>query len=118
MTPPTAPPPTRVARPQFTDREQSLLSYYRDASLSNPRRTALLEWGMIGLSAALVVLWAWTDQVFYGLAGYAAVLVRLVPHVAAGKYAEDLRSIFREYEQALQAGDPASNAPGADARQP
>jgi hypothetical protein len=89
---------------EFTEREKFILSYYRDAQLSDPKR--LLGYDMtIGIASIVCVIIAIIREEFVlGLVGYGILAWRLFQTATtAGRWTRDFQSIFRKYDAQMKA---------------
>lgn len=85
---------------EFRDREHFLIACYCEPSPSGGRWTGFFEGAVVVGSPGPMALRAVTDERFCGLAGYAAVLTRVIASVARSRQFTDLlRSVRRNYDE-------------------
>lgn len=88
---------------EFTNREQFLLSYYRDPELSNWSRHVILDGIYLVLSVFFIWLYVTGQDVGWGCVGYGILVWRVVWGVwQSRRYTEDFRSIFTKYDAKLR----------------
>jgi len=84
---------------EFTNREQFLLSYYREPPLSSWSRHVILDGIYVVLSFFFVWLYMTGDDVGWGCVGYGILIWRVVWGVwQSRRYTKDLRSILTKYD--------------------
>ncbi len=100
---------------EFTDREQFILSYYRDRDLSAARRMTVYDIIVVTASIGCLILAAVREDAALGFVAYALVLGRLgYIVVEGGKWSRDFQSIFRKYDAKLKAAEDAQKKGSRD----
>jgi hypothetical protein len=89
---------------EFTDREEFILSYYRDRELSGSRRLSGYDL-MIGVASVICIIAAAVrEEVALGFVGYVLVVGWLgYIVVEGGRWTRDFQNIFRKYDAQLKA---------------
>ena len=88
---------------EFTNREQFLISYYRDPELSSWSRHFVFDGICLVLSAFLVWLYVTGNDVGWGFVGYGILAWRVVWGVWEGqRYIADFRSIVTKYDAKIR----------------
>ena len=96
---------------EFTQRENFVLSYYRDRQLSSSNRRRRYEVAIALVSIGCVVLAAVREELFLGIVGYVLLLGRLYYLVTEGeRWTEDFQNIVAKYEAKVKALTEARNS--------
>ena len=84
---------------EFSDKEQFILSYYRDPQLSSWGRHVVLEGIYLGASILCAILYFAQQDLVWGLVGYGILVWRLTWGVWYSREStKSLRSIILKYE--------------------
>lgn len=96
---------------EFTQRENFILSYYRDRQLFSPSRYRRYDVAIALVSIGCMVLAAVREELFLGIVGYVLLLGRLYYLVTEGeRWTKDFQNIFAKYEARLKALAEARNS--------
>jgi hypothetical protein len=99
----------------FTDRENFILSYYRDRDLSSARRVTVYDLIVGAASIVCLIFAAVREEVALGFVAYALLFGRLgYIVVEGGKWSRDFQSIFRKYDAKLKAAAEAQKKEARD----
>lgn len=84
---------------EFTEREKFILSYYRDAQLSDPKRHLGYDLTIGIVSIGCVVMAITREEFVVGLIGYGILAWRLFQTaVTSSRWTKDFQSICRKYD--------------------